>query len=151
MKRLFLALALLLSCYSAAEAEEGSVPSSSSTTVDIMGSFDENGNFIPDDPGVRRLYEAGDFKNFIDVSLRGNGFATGIAYELTDGHTKLPFFKKRVNITTEVAVSSENLGFHVGPKIAPIIDLGIFGGVKWNFDAGKVDFTVGLQLIKLGF
>lgn len=155
MRTLLIASLLLASSCLGQEQDPKYIPppeiEASDKVIDTMGEFDEEGNFIPKDPSVKRLYEAGDFKAFFDVSLRGNGVATGFAYELKDGYTRLPFLKKRVPTTLDIAISSENVGVHWGPKVFPIIDAGFFLGFKYNFEVHEKDLTVGLQVIKLDF
>lgn len=145
----------------------------------IPGTFDGD-EYQPAEQGAKRLWDAGDFKSFYDYSLRGNGGAFGISYEMTDGMTRLPWGRKfryrkpddktgqcpvgwdklptgmcrrgrRVNLTSEVALSENAAGFHLGMKFIPILDGGVFWGLKWNFEEDEVDTTLGVQWIKLDF
>lgn len=144
----------------------------------LPGTF-EGGTYNPADKAVEKLYEAGDFKTFYDFSLRGNGGAFGVAYEITDGRAKLPFLgreyrkpddktgqcpsgwvkdnpqrcsrQKRIPMTTELGLSEKAIGFHLGWKILPIFEGGVFTGVKYNFKESEMDLTLGLQWIKLRF
>jgi len=146
----------------------------------IPGTFDKDGKYHPAEKGALNLRDAGDFKTFYDYSLRGNGSAFGVAYELTDGFAKVPWGPKklymdpdtatktcasgwkkelngrcsrghRLNLTTEVGVSQQTVGFHFGLKFIPVFEAGVFVGFKYNFEEDEQDVTLGIQWIKLSF
>lgn len=128
---------------------ESKEESSREEFASVMGSFDSDGNYVPKDKSVRKLYRSRDLKTFIDGSLRGYGIASGLAYELKDGMTKFPLLKRRVNTTVDLGASSQSVGLHFGIKALPIVDLGGFLGVKWNFQEDRLDATLGVQILKL--
>jgi len=146
----------------------------------LPGTFDEEGNYIPSDPAVQKLEDAHDFKTFYDYSLRGHGGAAGVAWEMSDGMARVPWGPRRIyqkadsvtgdcgdhwkkesngmcsrgfreNITSELALSQQAFGAHLGIKFVPVVDFGAFAGVKWNFEEEEIDFTLGIQWIKLSF
>ena len=149
----------------------------------VPGTF-EGDEYKPADEAVVDLWEAGDFKSFYDFSLKGNGGAFGVAYELTDGMARTPWGprykfrdgddktgqcpagwdkieegayqgrcrrERRINLTSEAAVSEHAVGFHLGLKFIPVFDAGFFVGGKWNFKADEFDTTLGIEWIKLDF
>lgn len=112
----------------------------------LGGHFDEDGNWIPDNPSIPWTYQIPDISagSIFDISTLE--VTPTIQVELLEFDTPLPWPVRTYKL--DAGVGYQRVYLYLGPRITSIFEISVGGFVGWNWDEGDLSYGVGFTLIK---
>ena len=132
------------------QAENGSNEPRDLTSDDIEGPtnghFDDEGNWIPDNPSIEFTYQIPDISAGFIFDIATQDITPSIQIELLEFDTPLPWPISTYKIDAGVAYQRAYIYF--GPRITSIFEISVGGFCGWNWEEKDISYGVGFTLIR---
>lgn len=112
----------------------------------LGGHFDEEGNWIPDDPSIAWTYQIPDISAGFIFDANTLDVTPSIQIELIEFDTPLPWPVKTYKI--DAGVGYQRSYIYIGPRITSIFEISVGGFFGYNWDEKDMSYGVGFTLIK---
>jgi len=112
----------------------------------LRGHFDEEGNWIPDEPTIEWTYKIPDLSAGSIFDIATLDVTPSIQIELLE--FDIPFLPYLRTWKFDAGVGYQRVYLYGGPLITSIFEISVGGFVGWNFEDRKVSYGVGFTIIK---
>lgn len=109
------------------------------------GHFDENGNWIPDNPDIPMTYKIPDIGAGFIFDVRSLDVSPSIQVELLEIDTHIPYIR---TLKVDAGVAYQRAYIYVGKLWTSIFEISTGGFVGWNWEDNDISFGAGFTLIR---
>ena len=142
---LLLSLILFSGCSS---FRPGFIHENSFTIVDgkaMPGTFDDNGNYIPENPEIEFTYKFPDLSSGMIYDIQSQKVSPSIQVELLEFDTHIPYLN---TFKIDFGVAYQRAYIYVGKLMTNIFEISIGGFCGYNFEAREISYGIGFTIIK---
>lgn len=109
------------------------------------GHFDENGNWIPDNPDIETTYKIPDIGVGFIFDVNSLDVSPSIQIELLEVDTHIPYVR---TLKLDAGVAYQRAYVYVGRLWTNIFEISTGGFVGWNWKDNELSYGVGFTLIR---
>ena len=111
----------------------------------LNGSFDEEGNWIPDDPKIEWTYKIPDIGAGFIFDASTLDFTPSLQLEVLEFDTPIPYVG---TYKLDLGVGYQRTYVYFGPLLTSIFEISVGGFVGWNWEEEDLSYGVGFTIIK---
>jgi hypothetical protein len=109
------------------------------------GHFDDEGNWIPDNPEIPLTYQIPDISAGMVFDIHTLDVTPIVSVELFEVDTHVPYLR---SLKFDVGVGYQRTFLYVGKKWTNIFEISTGGFIGYNWDDNDISYGVGFTLIK---
>lgn len=112
----------------------------------LNGHFDEDGNWIPDDPTIEWTYQIPDISAGFIFDVHSLTPTPSLQIEIVEFDIPgLPYLR---TWKFDAGVAYQRAYGYLGPRITSIFEISVGGWLGWNWEDNEIAYGVGFTIIK---